>query len=121
MEAPFIIEKLSWIDKVAGGVWIGLSIILIWVLTILYREEGPEGRTFLTGVALLVFVWLYPLYTSFFSNVLIGEIGNIATLIFTLFFLFQLKRKYRNLAKWMIPQSVWLSVATCYVGLMIIS
>lgn len=121
MNTQGIIDKLSWIDSVAGGVWILLTIIMLGMLIKLHRDGYRKDKIFKIGVGLLIFVWLYPLYTGFYQSLIIGEIGNIATLIFTIVYFSALKKKYNLLQNWMIPQIIWLSVATFYVGLMIMN
>ena len=114
------IAYLSWIDSVAGGVWILLSLIMIGVLYQIYRKRGSANPYFFLGLFLLIIVWLYPLYTSFFDNMEIGMAGNLITLLVTIAFMLRLKSISKRLSQFMIPQVIWLFVATVYVGLMLI-
>ncbi|MEM8887817.1 MAG: tryptophan-rich sensory protein [Bacteroidota bacterium] len=115
-----IIESLSWIDSIAGFVWLVLSGIMIYILFRIKGLEGTKNKYFSLGVFLLVIVWLYPLYTGFYSSLEIGAVGNVFTLGVTLWHLIRLKELDRRLSSLMIPQIIWLSVATFYVSLMIL-
>ncbi len=115
-----LITYLSWIDGVAGGVWVLLSLIMVGVLYQIYRKKGSANPYFFLGLVLLIIVWLYPLYTSFFDNMKIGIIGNLITLVVTIAYMVRLKSISRRLSQYMIPQTIWLCVATIYVGLMLI-
>ncbi len=115
-----IIEALSWIDTVAGTVWIFLTIIMFWLLYKVYDTLGSKHPTFYFGVFLLVFVWLYPLYTYLFNQLEVGFVGNILTLVVTVVYMNKLKVISRILSRWMIPQIVWLIVATFYVSCMLV-
>ena len=91
MSAQDIIGYFSWIDGIAGGVWMILTGLMIGMLIRTYRQFGRMHKYFYLGLGLLIFVWMYPLYTSFYTNIIIGEIGNVATLIFTLVVMMALK------------------------------
>ena len=115
-----IVEALSWIDTVAGTVWIFLTVIMFWLLYKVYDTQGSKHPTFYFGVFLLVFVWLYPLYTFLFNQLEVGFAGNILTLIVTVVYMKKLKVISIILSRWMIPQIVWLIVATFYVGCLLV-
>ena len=115
-----IVEALSWIDTVAGTVWIFLTVIMFWLLYKVYDNEGSKHPTFYFGVFLLVFVWLYPLYTFLFNQLEVGFVGNILTLIVTVVYMKKLKVISKILSRWMIPQIVWLIAATFYVGCLLV-
>ncbi len=114
------LSYLSWIDGVAGAVWVLLSLIMVGVLFQIYRKKGSSNPHFILGLFLLMLVWLYPLYTSFFANPEVGMIGNIITLLITLAYMARLKSISQHLSRFMIPQVVWLFIATIYVGVMLI-
>lgn len=114
-----LIAYLSWIDGVAGAVWVLLSLIMIGVLYQIYRKRGSTNPYFFLGFFLLIIMWLYPLYTSFFDNMEIGIIGNLITLFVTIAYMVRLKAISKRLSQYMIPQTIWLCVATIYVGLML--
>ena len=115
-----IVEALSWIDTIAGTVWIILTVIMFWLLYKVYDALGSKHSTFYFGVFLLAFVWLYPLYTYLFNQLEVGFAGNILTLVFTVMYMNKLKVISRILSRWMIPQIIWLIVATFYVGCMLV-
>ena len=115
-----IVEALSWIDTVAGTVWIFLTVIMFWLLYKVYDAKGSKHPTFYFGVFLLVFVWLYPLYTFLFNQLEVGFVGNILTLIVTVVYMKKLKVISKILSRWMIPQIVWLIAATFYVGCLLV-
>ena len=115
-----IIDALSWIDMVAATVWILLTIIMFWVLYRLYEAYGSSHKTFQLGIALLIAVWLYPLYTFLFNQLEVGFVGNILTLALTLVYRRRLTEHSKTLANWMIPQIIWLVLATFYVGCMLV-
>ncbi|MEK6155183.1 tryptophan-rich sensory protein [Flavobacteriaceae bacterium 3-367] len=115
-----ILHSLSWIDSVAGAVWILLTLIMIGVLYQIYRRKGYTKKSFYLGLLLLVLIWSYPLYTNFFDALEIGMAGNIFTLLMTVLYMVRLKTVSIGLSKFMIPQAIWLSVASLYVGLLLL-
>nr|WP_299346070.1 hypothetical protein [Allomuricauda sp.] len=115
-----ILDYLTWIDFIAAGVWVLLTIIMVWLLFRIYKKTGMANGHFYLGIFLLVIVWLYPLYTYFFNQLEVGAAGNIFTLLVTLKYRSGLKGLNRNLSKYLIPQIVWLVAATLYVGLQIL-
>ncbi|MEM6379225.1 MAG: hypothetical protein AAF705_13510 [Bacteroidota bacterium] len=117
MNKEVILDNLSWIDKIAGFVWVILSALLIYLLYTIFQRNGANNRYFITGCSLLIFIWLYPFYTSFFSNLIIGEVGNLLTLLYTVVFIYIIRGDFNPQYKLMYPQIAWLVVATFYVGL----
>ncbi len=115
-----IIDGLSWIDTIAGTVWIILTVIMFWLLYKVYEVFGSSHPTFYFGIFLLAIVWLYPLYTFFFNQLEVGFAGNIFTLIVTVMYMNRLKQLSLKKSRWMIPQIVWLVVASFYVGCMLV-
>lgn len=115
-----IIEALSWIDTIAGTVWIVLTIIMFWLLYKVYEVLGSSHPTFYLGIFLLVLVWLYPLYTFLFNQLEVGFLGNIFTLIVTVVYMNRLKKLFLDKSRWMIPQIAWLVVAIFYIGCMLV-
>ena len=115
-----IINALSWIDTVAGTVWIVLTIIMFWLLYQVYDRLGSTHPTFYFGIFLLVLVWLYPLYTFLFNQLEVGFAGNILTLVITVMYRKRLNTLSAKYGKWMIPQIVWLVLATFYVACMLV-
>ena len=115
-----IINALSWIDTVAGTVWIVLTVIMFWLLYKVYETVGSKHPTFYFGILVLVFVWLYPLYTFLFNQLEVGFMGNIATLVLTVMYMNRLKDVVKDKSRLMIPQIVWLILATFYVGCMLV-
>lgn len=115
-----LIEALDWIDTIAGTVWILLSIIMFWLLYKVYEILGSRHATFYLGIFLLAIVWLYPLYTFVFNQLEVGFLGNILTLVVTVVYMKRLRAISTNLSRWMIPQIVWLIVASFYVACMLI-
>lgn len=114
-----IIESLSWIDTIAATVWILLTVIMFWLLYRVYETLGSGHKTFYLGIFLLVIVWLYPLYTFLFNQLEVGFLGNIFTLVVTIIYMNRLKAISAPLSRWMIPQIIWLLIATFYVGCML--
>ncbi|MBT8180505.1 MAG: tryptophan-rich sensory protein [Eudoraea sp.] len=115
-----IINALSWIDSAAATVWILLTIIMFWLLYKVYDIEGRKHPVFGFGVFLLILVWLYPLYTFFFNQLEVAFIGNLLTLWATIIYMQKLKKLPVREYKWMIPQIVWIIIATFYVGCMLV-
>ena len=115
-----ILHSLSWIDSAAGAVWILLTLIMIGVLYQIRQRKGSTKKSFYLGLLLLAMVWSYPLYTNFFDALEIGMVGNIFTLLITVIYMMRLKNVSIWLSKFMIPQAIWLSVATFYVGLLLL-
>ena len=115
-----VIEALSWIDTAAGTVWILLTIIMFWLLYKVYELLGSSHPTFYFGIFLLALVWLYPLYTYLFNQLEVGFLGNVFTLLVTVLYMNRLKQLSIKKSRWMIPQIVWLVIATFYVGCMLV-
>jgi tryptophan-rich sensory protein len=115
-----IINALSWIDSAAATVWILLTIIMFWLLYKVYDIEGRKHPVFGFGVFLLILVWLYPLYTFLFNQLEVAFIGNLLTLWVTIVYMQKLKKLPVREYKWMIPQIVWIIIATFYVGCMLV-
>ncbi|TAI48267.1 hypothetical protein [Flagellimonas allohymeniacidonis] len=115
-----ILDYFTWIDFMAAGVWILLSIIMIWILIRVDKLKGRNNPYFYLGLFLLVFVWLYPLYTYLFNQLEVGAAGNLLTLWLTLKYRSRLKEVKQNLHNYLAPQIIWLVLATLYVGLQIL-
>ena len=115
-----LINALSWIDTIAATVWIGLTVIMFWILYKVYGKEGKNHPVFRFGVFLLVLVWLYPIYTFAFNQLEVGLAGNLVTLWATYSYKNRLKPLGVKYSKWMYPQLIWLCLATLYVGLLLI-
>lgn len=85
MNLSELLSYFDWINQIAGGVWVFLSILMI-VTILRLRKMGKVTRPAMqTGIVLLIFVWLYPLYTLSFQSMILGEAGNILTLMLTVF------------------------------------
>ncbi|MEN8787941.1 MAG: TspO/MBR family protein [Flavobacteriaceae bacterium] len=115
-----IIESLSWIDTIASTIWIVLSLIMFWILYKVYETLGSTHPTFYFGIFLLILVWLYPIYTFFFNQLEVGFVGNVLTLLLTVIYMKRLRPVSVLVSRLMIPQIVWLIVATFYVGCMLV-
>ena len=115
-----IINALSWIDSAAATVWILLTIIMFWLLYKVYETEGRNHPVFHFGVFLLVLVWLYPLYTFLFNQLEVAFLGNLITLWATVVYMQKLRKLPIKEFKWMIPQIVWIIIASFYVGCMLV-
>lgn len=115
-----IIEALSWIDTIAATVWIFLTVIMFWLLYKVNDTLGRKHPTFKLGIFLLILVWLYPLYTFLFNQLEVGFLGNILTLVVTVIYMKRLRAISNRLSRWMIPQIIWLVIASFYVGCMLV-
>jgi hypothetical protein len=111
------LAALQWIEEVAAIVWIILSAILVCTLFKTIQQLGWRSKYVYGQIGLLVFMWLHPVYTSIIKAKGIVEIGNIATLILTVLVFYQLKLRFGSMSNWLIPQMVWLAVASLYTGL----
>ena len=116
-----LINALSWIDTIAATVWIGLTVIMFWILYKVYGTEGKKHPVFRFGVFLLILVWLYPIYTFVFNQIEVGLMGNLITLWATYSYRNRLKPIGAKYANWMYPQLIWICLATIYVGLLLIN
>jgi hypothetical protein len=116
-----LLNVLSWIDTIAATVWIGLTVIMFWILYKVYGKEGKQHPVFRFGVFLLVLVWLYPLYTYFFNQFEVSLAGNLITLWASITYSRRLKPLGKKMANWMYPQIIWTSLATIYVGLLLLN
>ena len=114
------INSLSWIDIIAAPIWIILSVVLIWILLKIINQVGWRNEYVYWQLGLLIFIWMHPLYTSIIKGDTIVEIGNIATLILTVFVFYKIKVKFNNLANGLIPQIIWISFASIYIGLKLV-
>ncbi len=103
---------------VIGMVWTGLFVCMglaRWNL-IRSREKGAAA----SGVSI---VWLailclaYPIYTGGLRSEIIGFIGNVVTLVFTLAVIAFVFPKSRTAALWTLPIAIWLSYATFLTAL----
>lgn len=115
-----LLNALSWIDTIAATVWIGLTVIMFWILYKVYGKEGKKHPVFRFGVFLLVLVWLYPIYTYFFNQLEVGLAGNLLTLWATISYRNRLKPLGGKMANWMFPQIIWVCLASVYVGLLLL-
>jgi hypothetical protein len=115
------LAALQWIEEVAAIVWIILSAILVCTLFKTIQQLGWRSKYVYGQIGLLVFMWLHPVYTSIIKAKGIVEIGNIATLILTVLVFYQLKLRFGSISNWLIPQMVWLAVASLYTGLKLIA
>lgn len=116
-----LLNALSWIDTIAATVWIGLTVIMFWILYKVYGKEGKQHPVFRFGVFLLVLVWLYPLYTYFFNQFEVSLAGNLITLWASVSYSRRLKPLGRKMANWMYPQIIWTCLASVYVGLLLLN
>jgi hypothetical protein len=111
---------VSWIDIIAAPVWIILSLVLISIIIKIAKVIGWRNVTFYWLIGLFVFIWLHPFYTSVIKGYAIVEIGNIASLILSVLVFYKLKVQFKNLANWLIPQIIWLIIASIYIGLKLV-
>jgi hypothetical protein len=114
------INSLKWIENIAAPIWIILSIILIWLLFKTVQQVAWQNKIVYWQIGLIVFIWMHPVYTSLIKGDTIVEIGNIATLILTVLVFYKLKVQFNSLANWIIPQIIWITIATLYIGLKLI-
>lgn len=119
MTVASVLDSLDWVSDVAGGVWLGLTAIMVFIVVRLRKNRDQFRYTYRLGWILLIAVWAYPLYTGFFSNVLLGEIGNVATLLLTVHYAVKLKVVDRSFSWLMLPQVLWCAVASVYGGLLL--
>ncbi|MCX2720061.1 hypothetical protein [Lentiprolixibacter aurantiacus] len=115
-----ILNALTWIDTIAPTIWIGLTVIMFWILYKVYAKEGKRHPIFRFGVFLLVLVWLYPVYTYFFNQFEVSLAGNLLTLWATISYKNRLKPLDEKMANWMYPQIIWICLASVYVGLLLL-
>ena len=116
-----LLNALSWIDTIAATVWLGLTVIMFWILYKVYGKEGKKHPVFRFGVFLLILVWLYPIYTFIFNQLEVGLAGNLITLWATYSYKKRLEPFGVKYGNWMYPQLIWLCVASIYVGLLLIN
>ena len=121
MDLNTIIDHLSWIPTIAGAVWVILSAIFVYVLLQIPSNTAAGTRTIRFGLALLLFIWLYPIYTYIFPGWIVAEVGNIVTLLITLLFVYELRKIAVQDSKWLWPQIAWNFTACVYGGLMLVA
>jgi len=120
MDISSLLEQLNWIPWLAGPVWLGLTGLLVYTLYQTKATFHPNHPNYRWGLGLLAFIWAFPVYTYLFPAVWVGELGNIATLGYTIFYFSRTKKWSPNLALWILPQLFWISVASIYGGLLVI-
>jgi hypothetical protein len=120
MDLRDFVKSVSWITNIAAPIWIILSIILIWILFKTVQQVGWYNKFVYWQIGLFIFVWLHPVYTSFLKGDIIVEIGNIVSLILTVLVFYKLKIKFGSISNWLIPQIIWLTIASLYIGLKLI-
>ena len=122
MDTTEIVQSLSWIDQVAGAVWVGLTALLGLSAHRLARTQGTFRNRY-TGrlLVLVALIWTYPLYAFGFHSLLAGLIGNIVVAIFAGYVVAYSWKASNQAALLVTPIIGWLSVATFYVSLMIVN
>lgn len=81
---------------------------------LLYGQAGGHVREVRMVYYLILFTWLYPLY-SFFFHPVGGLIGNLAYLAYLCYILWYIVRKDLRAAALLFPTVIWVAVATVYV------
>ncbi len=116
METQLFGFSLDWIPGVAGGVWIVLTVLMGIACRLLLRAGSPSSKRHARLViGLIVFCWLYPLYTLGFQ-LIPGFIGNILTVLAAAWVVLTIRQSSRSAALLVLPVIVWTSVATVYVA-----
>lgn len=115
MNLKDFIQSLNWIDNLAAPVWITLTII--WILFKMIQQVGWRNENVYWQLGLLIFIWLHTIYSFYIKGYAIVEVGNIATLILTLWVFNKLSVPFKRLAKWLIPQIIWITIASLYIAL----
>ena len=80
-------QKLQWVDKIVGIVWVALSTLMFISAWIIVREYG-FNREFWLVATLGIATWTYPLYTLGFK-LIPGLIGNLLYTTYTVFVITQ--------------------------------
>lgn len=115
-----IIESLNWIDNAAIPVWILLSLLMLWIQYQVYGMEDRKHAIFVLGFVLLALIWLYPAYTYLFNQLEVGFAGNLLTLVVSWIYWIRLRTLSLKLSRLMVPQLIWLIVASVYVGSLLV-
>ena len=120
MDPVSIVNKLEWINQVAGFVWVALTILMVLAIRELARAEGQVWQKFTYAIlGLIALVWLYPLYTLGFQ-LIPGLIGNLVVLIATLVTALYVKRSSLRAALLLVPTLAWITTATVYVKMILL-
>ena len=117
MDIAETISYLGWIDVIGRVIWIFLTALMVVVTFNVYMREGQKSLTFRFGLILIVMIWLYPAYTNFDGNMMLGQIASLLTLVMSVIFLVVIRRHSIRLSTLLIPQVVWLGIASLYLGL----
>ena len=123
MNIQSILEKLYWIDGVAGGVWVLLTVLMFGAIFLISRAEGELWNIYTNRVlVLLIAVWLYPVFVfgSAFPQ-LLGLFGNVFVAALAIHTIRIVRKSSRAAALLIFPSVIWLGIATLYVGLQNIS
>ncbi|MEM9301709.1 MAG: tryptophan-rich sensory protein [Pseudomonadota bacterium] len=122
MSAAEWVNALSWIDRVAGAVWIALTLLMLCAARWL-RDDG--GRFWNSSskpiLALIIVVWLYPLYSLGFSSLWLGLLGNLVVFATAAWALRSAGTRSRRAALALAPTPLWLTAASGYIGLQLIA
>ena len=120
LETTQLVSRLGWIDQVAGLVWVFLTLLMIACIYLL-RQPGDRvwHKHSYHVLALIVMVWLYPIYTLGFKLVP-GLIGNIVVAVLAIYVTAVVASRSMLAASLLLPTIGWLAAATFYVSLLVL-
>ncbi|WP_435579678.1 hypothetical protein [Gilvibacter sp.] len=114
-------QSLYWIPEYATGVWVTLSVLIVFVLLKIIQRRHLGKSLFNLGIGVLALIWLYPLITPYFYPIETGLILTLITFGFSIYYYSRLAREAAKLHLLLVPQLIWLSLSTLYLLLVLIS
>jgi len=109
-----ILNNLNWINAISGYVWIILTFNMLIILYRIFKAAGTNNKHFYLGMILLLFTWMHPLYTDFYTNLEIALLGNVFIIFLSTIYTIRLKVVDLTAAKMMLPQLIWLICTNVY-------
>ena len=119
METENIIEKLDWIPATAGVIWVFLTILLLFTISIVRGTQTKEVKRFSKLLFLLIAsCWLYPSYI-FGLSTMAGFVGCAVTFTITIVLIYKLKDTSKLAASLVAPVMLWSVLASVYTFLLL--
>jgi hypothetical protein len=107
-------ERLDFLQLIVGPVWALLTLIILWMIISLKLKFGWKHPSIYFLVALLVVIYLHPVYTDIFPSYAVTQGGNILSLLFTIFICWKITAWSKPVAFRLIPMIVWITAASFY-------
>jgi hypothetical protein len=110
-------ERLDWLQIIVGPMWALLTLIILWMMFSIKQKFGWKHPGIYLLVALLVVIYLHPVYTDIFPSYAVTQAGNILSLVFTIFICWKITAWSKPIALRLIPMIAWITAASFYTWL----